>query len=83
MLRNSKYSSSIIQGVIDLFFEDEEKKLLLVDFKTDKMENRQDYIKKYSIQLKIYKEAIETLFKRKVDKVYIYSFKLDDKIEVE
>ena len=83
VLRNSKYSSSIIQGVIDLFFEDEEKKLLLVDFKTDKMENRQDYIKKYSIQLKIYKEAIETLFKRKVDKVYIYSFKLDDKIEVE
>ncbi len=83
VLRNSKYSSSIIQGVIDLFYEDEEKKLLLVDFKTDKMENRQDYIKKYSIQLKIYKEAIETLFKRKVDKVYIYSFKLDDKIEVE
>ena len=83
VLRNSKYSNSIIQGVIDLFFEDEEKKLLLVDFKTDRMENRQDYIKKYSIQLKIYKEAIETLFKRKVDKVYIYSFKLDDKIEVE
>ena len=41
-----------------------------------------EFIKKYKIQLDIYKEAIEKLTGYRVEKKYIYSFNLDRKIEV-
>ena len=82
ILKNDNISKSIIQGIIDLFYVTEDGRVILVDFKTDKLDNEIDYINRYKIQLDIYKEAINTLTKYKVDKVYIYSFNLNKEIEV-
>ncbi len=82
VLEDQNYSSSIIQGVIDLYFITNNNKVILVDFKTDRMRKEEDYISKYKIQLDIYKEAIEKIKNIKVDEVYIYSFELDKKILV-
>ena len=57
-------------------------KAILVDFKTDRLEDENEFIKRYKIQLDIYKEAINKLTKYIVDKVYIYSFNLNKAIEI-
>jgi len=77
-----KYSNSLIQGVIDLYYKNKNNNITLVDFKTDRIENDEEFVNKYKIQLDIYKEAIENLTGYKVYKKYIYSFYLDKKIEV-
>lgn len=82
VLKNSKISKSIIQGVIDLYYINKNNNVILVDFKTDRIKDEKEYIKKYKIQLDIYKEAIEKITNLKVEKVYIYSFELNKEIEV-
>ena len=57
--------------------------MVLVDFKTDKLDNDDDFIKRYKKQLDIYKEAINELTDYKVDEVYIYSFNLNKAIKLE
>ncbi len=81
-LKNNSFSRSIIQGIIDLYFVNDNDKIILVDFKTDNLENEIDFINLYEKQLKIYKEAIEILTKKSVEKMYIYSFKMGREIEV-
>ncbi len=81
VLDDKDISNSLIQGVIDLFYVVGEK-VILVDFKTDRITDEMEFIKKYKIQLDIYKEAINKLTKYKVNKVYIYSFNLNKSIEI-
>ncbi|MCI8700431.1 MAG: helicase-exonuclease AddAB subunit AddA [Clostridia bacterium] len=63
----------LVQGVIDLYFIDEENKLVLVDYKTDYVDSEENLVKKYKVQLQIYKEALEEALQRKVDETIIYS----------
>ena len=50
ILMNKDISNSLIQGVIDLFYVTKEDKVVLVDFKTDRIDNEEEFIKKYKIQ---------------------------------
>ena len=74
----------MVQGIIDLFFIDSENNVVLLDFKTDFVENgkEQVLVEKYYEQLKLYKKALEESIGRNVDKVYIYSVWLGKAIEV-
>lgn len=83
ILKNKDISNSLIQGVIDLFYVTNDDKVVLVDFKTDRIDNEKEFIKKYKIQLDIYKEAINLLTSYKVDEIYIYSFNLNKEIKIE
>lgn len=83
ILMNKDISNSLIQGVIDLFYVTKEDKVVLVDFKTDRIDNEKEFIKKYKIQLEIYKEAINSLTEYNVDEIFIYSFNLNKEIKIE
>ena len=76
--------SVLVQGVIDLYYINSDDELVLVDFKTDYVENRDEesLINKYRTQLELYKNALEQATKRKVDRIYIYSTYLEKKIEL-
>lgn len=76
-LKKVDVNANFIQGVIDLFYINENGNIDLIDFKTDKLYNEEDFIKKYKIQLDIYKEALEKLTNKKIENTYIYSFNLD------
>ena len=82
ILKESAYSKSQIQGVIDLYYENNIDELVLVDFKTDNLESKQQFIDRYKIQLDIYKEALEKILNKKVKKAVIYSFKLNEEIYI-
>ncbi|KAJ48972.1 ATP-dependent helicase/nuclease subunit A [Clostridium tetanomorphum] len=71
----------ILQGVIDLYFEEEDG-LVLIDYKTDYVEDIEDIKKKYFMQLKYYKEALERITGKKVKEKFLYLFHIDDFIEI-
>ena len=76
--------SVLVQGVIDLYYINSDDELVLVDFKTDYVENRDEesLINKYRTQLELYKNALEQATKRKVSRMYIYSTYLEKEIEL-
>ena len=63
----------LVQGVIDLYFIDENENIILVDYKTDYVANgkEQDVVNKYRKQIEIYKRALEEATGNKVFKSYL------------
>lgn len=72
----------LTQGIIDVYYIDKYNNLILLDYKTDYVEKEEELIKKYKIQLDLYKRALEEALNKKVYKTYIYSTHLDKEIEV-
>ena len=70
-------------GIIDLFFEDENGDLILLDYKTDYAndKNYEEVAKRYKLQLELYKKAMEDISGRKVSKSYIYLFSIGRLVE--
>lgn len=62
----------LVQGVIDLFINDEKK--YIVDFKNSALRD-EETIEKYRKQLYLYKSAVESAICAKIDGVMLYSFK--------
>ncbi|ASM70330.1 helicase-exonuclease AddAB subunit AddA [Blautia hansenii] len=64
----------LVQGIIDAYFEEEDG-LVLVDYKTDKVQKGQEkeLIEKYKVQMRYYKKALEMITDREVKEIYIYS----------
>ena len=73
----------IVQGIIDAYFE-EAGKLILIDYKTDKVKASQEEIlkKRYDTQLQYYKDTLEQLTGLSVAETYLYSFALDKEIRM-
>ena len=73
----------LVQGIIDLYYINENDELILVDYKTDYVENKNEknLLQKYENQLNIYKMALQQSLNRKVDKCFIYSVYLEKLIE--
>ena len=79
----------LVQGVIDCAFVDENGELILADYKTDFFGRGtpRAFIEKtlrerHSRQLGYYKLACETLFGKLPAHTYIYSFALNDTVEI-
>jgi ATP-dependent helicase/nuclease subunit A len=70
-----------LQGIIDCFFEYNEK-LILLDYKTDyvKQGNEEEFKEKYKKQLDYYSDAIFKMTGKKVKDRYLYSFSLEKEI---
>lgn len=74
----------LAQGIIDLYYIDKDDKLVLLDYKTDYVQEgeKEILIKRHAPQLMLYKRALENALNRKVDKMYIYSTVLGKKVEI-
>ena len=74
----------LAQGIIDLYYIDKDDKLVLLDYKTDYVQEGEEeiLIKRHSPQLMLYKQALENALNRTVDKIYIYSTVLGKKVEI-
>ena len=74
----------LVQGIIDLYYINQDNEVILVDYKTDYVAKgkENELVKKYISQLELYKKALEESLQRKVDKTYIYSVYLGKEIEI-
>ena len=65
-----------------MYYINADGKLILVDYKTDYVQNENELVEEYKGQLDLYKEALEQSLNKKVDKMCIYSVHLNKLIEI-
>ncbi|SDY90714.1 DNA helicase/exodeoxyribonuclease V, subunit A [Evansella caseinilytica] len=75
--------TALVQGVIDCVFADETGRIVLLDYKTDAIAGRfpggfeeaKSVMKeRYEIQLQLYLQALETIWKQPVQEAHLYFF---------
>ena len=73
----------LLQGVVDCYFEENDK-IILIDYKTDYIQNgNTDEIKeKYKLQITYYSRALELLTGLNVNERYIYLFSTGELVEI-
>lgn len=69
------------RGIIDYLVESDDS-IYIIDFKTDSLDLAEEFLERYTDQLQYYKSTIQKQFTSKTVKAYIYSFKLEQFIEV-
>ena len=77
----------LVQGVIDCFYYDENGKIVLVDYKTDRVPDDKETAaallrKRHSRQIGYYKKALEIITGDKVSSALIYSFGMGGTVEI-
>ena len=74
----------LVHGIIDCYIV-ESRKIVLVDFKSDRIPQRvkpEDWAKTHALQLGIYKEALEKSTDMEVSEVLLYSFYLGREVRI-
>lgn len=71
----------LIQGIIDVYFEEEDG-LVLMDYKSDLVSEEEELIRRYRVQLNYYKRALEQMLNRRVKEMIIYSLPLAKEIRL-
>lgn len=71
----------IVQGAVDICFVEDDG-IVILDFKTDRVDNLEELSKTYGEQLNIYALACEKIFEKPVKEKVIYSFYLSDEIKL-
>lgn len=71
----------LVQGIIDLFVEDEDG-LILLDYKTDRVNTPDELIKRYAKQMELYGTALSKAYGKPVKNYRIYSFALTKIIDL-
>jgi ATP-dependent helicase/nuclease subunit A len=71
----------LIQGIIDCYFEEDDK-LVLLDYKTDFVEDINKFKEKYNLQIHYYRRAVEKMTGKSIKNTYLYSFFKDEVIEI-
>lgn len=80
------YEGVLVQGIIDVFWLENDK-IVLLDYKTDRVNAAKELIDRYSTQLKLYADALGRIFSTDVksiqaDERLIYSFRLQQTIVI-
>ena len=71
----------IVQGIIDAYFE-ENGEIVIVDYKTDYVDDIKELCDKYRVQLDYYAKAIESMTGKTVKEKIIYSVHLSKEIDI-
>jgi ATP-dependent helicase/nuclease subunit A len=74
----------LLQGVVDCAIVEEEG-IYILDFKTDRIHdsNRNELIRVYSSQVRLYSRAMERIFERKVLQASLYFFRSGEFVQIE
>ena len=72
----------LVQGIADCLFREGDH-LILVDYKTDKVDTADQLRDRYRSQMLFYKQALESIFGLPVTEMLLYSFAMGQIVEVE
>ena len=85
----NKEEKVIVQGVIDCFYVNQNDEIVLIDYKTDflnksisKEKVKEELKNMYEVQLNLYAESIKEITGKNISNKYLYSFKIDEFIEI-
>ncbi len=83
--KNGISGEILLQGTMDCFFEEEDGRLVLLDFKTDRASSRGAALnisQRYRVQMKYYKKALSEILEKPVDECYLYFLDCGELIEM-
>ncbi len=72
----------LVQGIIDVWFEEKDG-IVVLDYKTDRVQSGKELKDRYHVQLDYYAQALERLTGKKVKEKIIYAFSLREEIRFE
>ena len=72
----------LIQGIIDAYYEEDDG-IVVLDYKTDHVKEKEELVERYREQLSFYTRALEQILQKKVKEQIIYSFTLGEEIHLE
>lgn len=72
----------LVQGIIDGFFYEKDR-VIVMDYKTDRIQDAAELIGRYQKQICLYSEALERITGRKVTEKILYSSYLKQEIRIE
>ncbi len=87
LAENCRDEKIVVQGIADCIILDTDG-LVLIDYKTDRLETEREFVERYQKQLSIYRDALNLLFsayypgKQAVKQMLIYSLYLGQEIEI-
>ncbi len=73
--------SIMLRGIVDVYFE-ENNEIIIIDYKTDYVSDKELIKNKYKKQLELYSNAIENLTGKKVKEKYLYLFNIDEAVKL-
>ena len=79
-----KEDLTLIQGIIDVFWIEEDG-IVVLDYKTDRVDTGQELLDRYAAQLRLYGEALNRIYGEAgltVKECLLYSFRLGEVIAV-
>ena len=82
LMRKLRGSDGMIKGIIDLMFE-ENGKLVIVDYKSDRGASAEKLAERYKVQLQLYRAAAELTMDIEVSEAYLYSFELRRAVKID
>lgn len=71
-----------IQGIIDLLFQNSAGKWILLDYKTDRENSDEHFIKEYREQIRLYVQAVENILNLKISEKYLYLLNCGREIKI-
>ena len=80
------YEGVLLQGIIDVFWIEEDQ-IVLLDYKTDRVQMPEELVERYKKQLDLYAQALCRIFSTREHKIdgtenFIYSFRFDEAIKL-
>lgn len=84
--KNGIFSKILLQGTIDCFFVEQDGKVVLIDFKTDRVAGKEAAEKRaesYKVQMKYYIKGLGEILKRTVDECYLYFLNCGQTVKIE
>ncbi len=71
-----------MQGVLDVLFEDEDGRLVLLDYKTDRDPDPAHARSRHALQITLYREAASRILCRPIDEAYLYLLSSSQLVEM-
>lgn len=82
LIEKNSQDEIMVQGIIDFFAVKENGSVILIDYKYSTENNPEKLINRYKLQLKLYKNAIESGLNLKVNEVYLLNLRFNNLIKV-
>jgi ATP-dependent helicase/nuclease subunit A len=81
-----EHEDVLVQGIIDVFWIEGDS-IILLDYKTDRVDSAEELILRYKLQLELYADALSKIFSNNEKKMtakerLIYSFRLKEVISL-
>ena len=81
LMEKFRNTDNMIKGIVDLMFEEKDG-IVIVDYKSDRRTTQAKLAEHYTMQMNLYKSAVELTTGKRVKEIYLYSIELEKAVKI-